>query len=244
VIHIPGATTRRQIRLWSRHPHAARAVGAARRERLTYLSRPALLDLADATLEVEARGVPGAIVEAGCALGGSILVLASAKARARPLLVFDTFGMIPEPGASDGADVHERYSVIASGRATGLGTDQYYGYRSDLQQSVGDMLGAHGYAPDTHSIRLVPGLFQDTMHFDCPVAFAHIDCDWHDSVQTCLERIGPNLVEGGVMVIDDYDTYSGCKLAVDEYLDAHPGEFVAARRARLHLTRTRAGGGP
>jgi hypothetical protein len=24
-----------------------------------------------------------------------------------------------------------------------------------------------------------------------PVAHAHIDCDWHDSVMVCLERVGP-----------------------------------------------------
>ena len=238
MIHVPGATTRRELRLWTRHSSAARAVRHARNERLTYLSRPALLDLSEAVLHIEASGLPGAIVEAGCALGGSALVLASAKSRARPLLVFDTFGLIPEPGAADGADVHERYDVIASGRAKGLGPDQYYGYRSDLLTSVHDMLTAHGYAPDVHAIRLVPGLFEATMHLDGPVALAHIDCDWHDSVATCLERIAPRLVEGGVMVIDDYDAYSGCRLAVNEFM-ADRDDFALERRTRVHLRRLR-----
>ena len=37
--------------------------------------------------------------------------------------VYDVFDTIPAPGGKDGADVHERYAVIADGGATGFGED-------------------------------------------------------------------------------------------------------------------------
>jgi hypothetical protein len=55
------------------------------------------------------------------------------------------------------------------------------------------------------------------MQIDQPVALAHIDGDWYESVMTCLQRIEPHLSEEGILVIDDYDAWSGCRTAVDEY---------------------------
>jgi asparagine synthase (glutamine-hydrolysing) len=69
------------------------------------------------------------------------------------------------------------------------------------------------------------------------VAFAHIDCDWYDSVKTSLERITPNLSSGGILVIDDYYAYSGCKKAVDEFLEKNPDLFIIQYKSRLHLQR-------
>ena len=49
------------------------------RQNLTYLDYSALLDLAEAVTSVESERVNGIIVEAGCALGGSALVMPAAK---------------------------------------------------------------------------------------------------------------------------------------------------------------------
>jgi asparagine synthase (glutamine-hydrolysing) len=83
----------------------------------------------------------------------------------------------------------------------------------------------------------VKGLFQDTMHFAEPVALAHVDGDWYESVMTCLTRLDPVLVPGGVMVIDDYDAWSGCRAAVDEFLGTRSNAYERRRRARLQLVR-------
>ena len=58
-----------------------------------------------------------------------------------------------------------------------------------------------------------------------PVAFAHIDVDWYDPVKTCLERIFPNLIVGGSLILDDYHDWGGCRKAVDTYLQTVNGEF-------------------
>jgi Macrocin-O-methyltransferase (TylF) len=54
----------------------------------------------------------------------------------------------------------------------------------------------------------------------------HIDCDWHDSVAFCLDKARQYLSLGGVIVVDDYNDYQGCHLAVNNFLARYPDEFV------------------
>ena len=208
-----------------------------RRQKLTYLPVGALNDLFEAARTVEREQRPGVLIEAGCALGGSAIVLARAKARDRVFDVHDVFGMIPPPTQADGPDVHERYATIQAGEAKGLSGEAYYGYEADLLNRVSKTFDAFGMPPAEHHVRLVQGLFQDTITGDEPVALAHIDGDWHDSVMTCLERIGPRLSPGGVMVIDDYFKWSGCRTAVDTFLAAHHDDYSTVRRTRLHIVK-------
>ena len=77
----------------------------------------------------------------------------------------------------------------------------------------------------------------DTLHPAAPVALAHIDGDWYRSVLTCLERIWPWLIVGGVLVIDDYDSWSGCRCAVNDYFAGRIAEYRFERRARLHIVK-------
>jgi asparagine synthase (glutamine-hydrolysing) len=216
---------------------AARTILAVRRDRLTYLELAALVDLAEAAREVEQRGRPGVLVEAGCALGGSALVLAAAKERRRPLQVYDVFDTIPPPSAADGADAHERFRVIASGSAEGIGGKRYYGYERDLLARVTDAFRRYNLGPADHNVALIKGLFEKTLTGTEPVALAHLDCDWYASVMTCLENLAPRLVPGGRLVIDDYGAWSGCRKAVDEYFGTRKDEFEFQQRARLHILR-------
>lgn len=206
-------------------------------EGLTYLSPAALDDLRRTVASLEAARVPGLFIEAGCALGGSALVITSAKRRERPFNVYDVFGMIPPPGEHDGSDVLRRYDEIRSGRSTGIKGGTYYGYEPDLLHKVIDGFHRFGFDPERHHVRFIEGLFQDTLHPDGPVAFAHIDGDWYESVSCCLARIEPRLVSGGVLVIDDYDAWSGCRRAVDEYFADKNDRYQWIKRARLHIVR-------
>ena len=83
------------------------------------------------------------------------------------------------------------------------------GQEKSLMDRVRDTFATLGLPVDDNAVTLVKGLFQDTITGDEPVALAHIDGDWYDSVRTCLDRIGPRLSPGGIMVIDDYFYWSG-----------------------------------
>jgi Macrocin-O-methyltransferase (TylF) len=217
-------------------PAIEQTIAKAREEHLTYLQAQHLRALAAAVLELERAQLPGLIVEAGTARGGSAIVMAAAKAPGRPMKVYDVFGMIPPPGEQDGPDVHERYAKIAAGEAKGVGGDTYYGYRDDLYAEVTDSFTRLGVPAAEHNVELVQGLFEDTIDLDEPVAFAHLDGDWYESTMTCLTRIAPLLVPGGRIVLDDYYMWSGCRRAVDEYFDGRDG-FRLEQRARLHVVR-------
>lgn len=206
-------------------------------EHLTFLRRADLLVLARQVHQVDRLGAQGLIIETGAARGGSAIVMAAAKDPARPMKVYDVFGMIPEPSERDGEDVHRRFQKIASGQAKGRGGETYYGYRDDLYAEVTESFARHGVEAATHGVDLVQGLFEDTIHLDEPVAFAHLDGDWYDSTMTCLERIAPRLIPGGRIVLDDYFHYSGCRQAVDDYFAGRAG-YRLERRAKIHVVRT------
>lgn len=201
-------------------PALADVAGAVRTSGLTYLSPMKLDKLGAAVLRIEARGVPGAIIETGCALGGSAILMASAKARSRPMRVYDVFGMIPPPSAADDVDVHRRYAVIQSGRSKGLRGDTYYGYQKNVLEQVKQSFARFALDEALDLVEFVPGLIEDTLVATGPVALAHIDVDWHAPVKTSLERILPQLSPGGVVVLDDYFDWSGCHRATDEVLAA------------------------
>jgi predicted O-methyltransferase YrrM len=217
-------------------PAVEAAIKRAREEHLTYLKPEHLRALAAAVVDIERRGLPGLIVEAGAARGGSAIVLAVAKAPERAMKVYDVFGMIPPPSEQDGPDVHERYAKITAGEAQGVGGDTYYGYRDDLYEEVTESFTRLGAPAAERNVELVRGLFEDTIDLDEPVAFAHLDGDWYESTMTCLERLAPLLVPGGRIVLDDYYMWSGCRRAVDEYFDGRDG-FRLEQRARLHVVR-------
>lgn len=203
---------------------------------LTYLTGDYLDSLVQCVLEVDRSGREGVIIEAGTALGGSAIAMAAAKSPDRKLLVYDAFGMIPPPSERDGADVVQRYEEIKAGGSSGLGGETYYGYREDLLGEVTASFARYGLPVESSNVELVPGLFEETITLDEPVALAHIDGDWFDSTWTCLERITPLLVPGGRLVIDDYYSWSGCRDAVDQFFADRPG-FRVEFRAKVHIVR-------
>jgi asparagine synthase (glutamine-hydrolysing) len=217
-------------------PEIEQTIRAVRDENLSYIRPRALRTLAKSVVDIERAGIPGLIVETGTARGGSAIVMARAKSVARGMKVYDVFGMIPPPTDRDGDDVHRRYETILAGGASGLGDETYYGYREGLLTEVTESFARHGVATTTHNIELIPGLFEDSLHLAEPVALAHLDGDWYESTMTCLTRIAPLLSSGGRFVIDDYDAWSGCRTAVDEYF-ADRSEFRFERRGKLHVVR-------
>ena len=204
--------------------------------KLTYLEKGALAELADAVRKAN-RAPHGIIIEAGCALGGSAIVIASMKKKETPFYVYDAFGMIPPPGQQDGQDVHDRYQTIRDGRASGIAGNLYYGYETDLLGRVQQNFRSLGYVPENENVIFYKGLFSETINGTEPVKLAHLDGDWYESTMTCLSRIVPRLVVSGTIIIDDYAAWSGCRRAVDEYFNGKQDEFNMTMKSRLHITR-------
>jgi asparagine synthase (glutamine-hydrolysing) len=220
--------TARRGRDWLSASPVARGV---RRANLTYLSVAALCDLE----RCHSQAPDGDYVEFGVALGGSAIVLASLMDGTRQFHGYDVFGMIPPPGRDDPPEVHERYRVIASGASEGMRGEPYYGYRENLYAEVVASFERFGVPVDGERVRLHRGMFEETVRPDRPIAIAHIDCDWHDPVTVCLERIWPKLRPGGFVVVDDYYDYDGARVAVDAFMDRHPELQPAGWGSPSHL---------
>ncbi|MEP3629072.1 MAG: TylF/MycF/NovP-related O-methyltransferase [Hyphomicrobiales bacterium] len=207
-------------------PKIARKV---RRDRLTYLSPEKLKSLISFMKKANANGVKGNILEMGIALGGSGIVLASIMGE-RAFYGYDVFGLIPPPSDVDGKVANQRFETIKKGQSRGLKSDVYYGYRDNLLDEVRANFSRYGYTEDGKRINFVPGLFEDTLpHDGPPIALAHIDCDWHDPVKLCLERLGPRISIGGFIVLDDYNDYDGCRKATDDFLEHAPFKIMTLK---------------
>lgn len=204
-------------------------------ERLSYLGKEALTELANTVKAVDSANVEGAIVEAGCALGGSSIVISRTKKEGRDFYVYDIFGTIPGPGEQDPDVAHQRYKEIIEGKSEGIDGDKYYGYQNSLLDIVKQKFKDFGVEPEKNNVSFVQGLYEQTMRIDFPVALAHIDCDWYDSVMVCLKQIVPNMVSGALLILDDYYYWPGCKKAVDEYFSDKKNQFGFIEKSRLHI---------
>ena len=215
-------------------------ISRIRSRKLTYLSDKKLASLLSTCRVIEEANLPGIFLEAGCALGGSAILIATIKNFERPLFIYDVFGMIPPPTKEDTQDVHDRYRTILEGKSIGIGGDKYYGYQENLYDLVQSNLKSFGINCEGQSVSLVKGFVQDTMKIDQSVAFAHVDVDWYEPVITCLKRVFPNLVVGGSIILDDYHDWGGCRKATDEYLREVIGQFVLDDTAgSMKITRVR-----
>jgi hypothetical protein len=77
-------------------------------------------------------------------------------------------------------------------------------------------LGLTGYT------ELVKGWFEDSLPANRqrigPIALLRIDGDWYSSVRCCLDNLYDQVVDGGLVVLDDYYAWDGCAIAVHEFL--------------------------
>ena len=188
-------------------------------DKLTYLPVKKLRRI-ERALHATAQ-VPGDVVEFGVALGGSAVVLAHEMGASRRFIGFDVFGMIPPPTSDkDDAKSKQRYDVIKRGKSKGIGGREYYGYKKDLLTEVKNAFERHRVPVDGERVTLVKGLFEESWPSAnvAAVSMAHVDCDWFDPVRFCLDAIAGKMSSGGIIVIDDYHDYGGCRTAVEEFL--------------------------
>jgi asparagine synthase (glutamine-hydrolysing) len=200
-------------------------IKSIKNKNITFLSETKLGSIIDTINAIKENRVEGIFIEAGCALGGSTALIATIKNKSIPLCVYDVFGLIPAPTEQDTEDAHDRYKIIVSGKSKGFGEDIYYGYQTNLYETVIKNLKTFGLDCKENNIVLIKGLLQETMQITQPVAFAHIDVDWYEPVKFCLENICPQIVTGGSMILDDYHDWGGCRKAVDEYLRTVVGQY-------------------
>ena len=93
--------------------------------------------------------------------------------------------------------------------------------RSALEEVENNLLRT-GYPRD--KLSFIKGKVEDTIPGrmpDGPIAILRLDTDWYESTRHELEHLYPRLVQGGVLVIDDYGHWAGARKSVDEHIAPH-----------------------
>ena len=170
---------------------------------------------------VEAAKIPGDIVECGVWRGGSsrlaaetLMALGSSH---RTLFLFDTFKGMPAPGAGDvQRSTGEAAAIILdrSEREADVNNEWAYAPLSGVQATLAETAYPR--------VEYVQGRVEDTLPAAAPreIALLRLDTDWYESTRHELEHLYPRLVDGGVLIVDDYGYLGGARQAVDEYFSA------------------------
>lgn len=165
--------------------------------------------------------VPGAFVECGVWRGGSAGVMGLAlksMSDNRQLHLFDSFEGLPEPGPDDGNAAKDYSGGRAEGRLSPIS-------KCDATLEHVQTFLFQQLKLNPSRIQFHIGWFQQTVPTTAPalgpLAMLRLDGDWYESTRICLEHLYPKLSRGGVIILDDYYCWEGCKKATDEYRQAH-----------------------
>ena len=167
------------------------------------------------------NSIPGAFVECGTWRGGHPIIAAHTLLQMgcsdREIVVFDTFVGMPPPAECDVRleDGHRAQDLLAAEPSL-PGVNNIWCNASI--EDVADGLLYTGYPRDR--VRLVKGLVEDTLEEHAPeqISVLRLDTDWYESTAHEFRVLWPRVASGGVVIIDDYDWWGGCRRATDEYL--------------------------
>jgi hypothetical protein len=178
-----------------------------------------LAALCEAVRYIEENGIEGDIVECGVWRGGSMLAairtLQLIGNADRTLHMFDTYeGMTPPTDQDVEFDGKTAQELLSSSNRE----DAESVWCNAPLEAVRALLSSTGYSPDR--LFYVKGRVEETLPASAParIALLRLDTDWYESTKHELEHLYPRLVQGGVLIIDDYGHWQGARKAVDEYI--------------------------
>ena len=184
----------------------------------TMTSPERLFALIQAVRYVASSGVPGDIVECGVWRGGSMMAAARTLIecgdQTRTLYLFDTFDGMSAPTEKDVAIGGESADRLLANEKK---SDPLSAWCLAPMEDVVSGMTTTQYLPER--IRYVKGKVEDTIPEHAPekIAILRLDTDWYESTRHELDHLYSRLSPGGVLIIDDYGHWAGCRQAVDEY---------------------------
>lgn len=156
--------------------------------------------------------VPGAIVECGVLKGASFSRFTMfreifSNPFSKKIIGFDTFGKFPETSFED--DKKPREQQITSAGIESISKEQLYdvlkhkGTDKNVELVEGDIT------------KTVPKYVKDNPQLK--ISLLNLDTDIYEPAVTILENFYPRITRGGILILDDYETFPGEAKAVDDY---------------------------
>lgn len=164
--------------------------------------------------------IPGSIVECGTWRGGMIAGMADVLGADRRYLLFDSFQGLPPAREIDGA------AALAwqSNKTSPIYFNNCAASEEEVT-SVMSMSAARNY-------QIIKGWFNETLpkvNLLEPIALLRLDADWYESTKCILDNLASHVAPGGMVIVDDYHTWEGCTLAINE--------FAVTRKWRIRQSR-------
>jgi O-methyltransferase len=165
------------------------------------------------------NNIDGDFVECGVWRGGSSMLVAKMLSTRnltdRKIYLFDTFEGMSEPTKDD---------VDFRGESAFELLDEN---QQDKEMSVW-ALAEFGVAQNNmkltnfpmENILFVKGMVENTLPGSIPdknIALLRLDTDWYESTKHELTHLFPIIETNGIIIIDDYGHWEGCRKAVDDY---------------------------
>ncbi len=196
-------------------PHVPEGKVWPKEPALSMIGQRRLDNVQELALNCLRRGIPGDFIEAGIWKGGVIALLAGllkvVPAPSRRVLGVDSFEGIPPAKP-------ELYPADAAH----VGCDTYEILKNNSQKEVEEYLSRLGLLPSPE-IKLLKGWFCDVLPRLARDRFClvRVDGDTYESTSQALEYLEPNVSPGGYIIIDDYFSWQGCRVATDDHRAKH-----------------------
>jgi O-methyltransferase len=204
-----------------RHPEFEELYWLCKPYTMTSVER--LFALYSAVKYVLDNNIGGDFVECGVWKGGSAMMMAGLLKKrgitARKLILYDTYEGMPAPTDEDKDSSGEQAIRLMEQQQK---EDAASVWCYSPFEEVRENLQKTGWPEE--NIIMIKGKVEDTIPAHLPtnkIALLRLDTDWYESTRHELKHLYPLLVEKGVLLIDDYGHWQGCRKAVDEYIGQH-----------------------
>jgi hypothetical protein len=187
----------------------------------TMTSAQRVFALCDAVDYLCREKISGDIVECGVWRGGSMMAAAKCLLAhgdvGRRLWLYDTFAGMSQPTVVDVDHCGlSAASLVASPDPKIAESVSCRAALSDVRRNMSTT--RYPESLTTYVVGDVSNTLRQSANLPTTIALLRLDTDWYESTRVELEVLFPRLVGGGVLVVDDYGHWQGCRRAVDEYL--------------------------
>lgn len=190
-----------------------------------------LTNLMNCVENVNNNNVDGSLIACGVWKGGGCMVMLYSQLnsdKTREIFIYDTFEGMTKPSIeNDDKKANDVYNSVNSGTYK----RPYDKWHTELKwaycplDTVKENIFTTNYPKNM--LHFIKGNVMETLNENIPeiVAIVHLDTDFYDSTKKELDVFFPKLSKGGWIIIDDYNTFTGCKKATEEFIMKHKNEI-------------------
>ena len=156
------------------------------------------------------KHLEGDYVECGVWRGGMSAAIGEILDKSKTIHLFDSFEGLPDAKEIDGKEALAwQKDVNAPGYFNNCTAEESYAKKAM------SLAGHNNY--EVHR-----GWFNETLpdFRNKTIGILRLDGDWYDSIMDCLNNLFPQVINGGIILLDDYYTWDGCTKAVHDYLSS------------------------